>query len=82
MCMFTMSLHSLVASVIIITAKNRDQILAGRVLQYLYIGMEVAVVPIFQAEIAPKEARGLVVASYQLSLAVRARQCSSRRTSS
>lgn len=66
-----MSIWSLITTVIIITARKRDQILAGRILEYIYIGMELAVVPIYQAEITPKEARGFVVGTYQLSLAVR-----------
>lgn len=70
MCMFTMSVWSIVTTIIIVTSQNRDQILAARVLEYIYIGMELAVVPIFQAEITPKEARGFVVGTYQLSLAV------------
>lgn len=68
--MFTMSVWSLLTTIIIITATKRDQILAGRILEYIYIGMELAVVPIYQAEITPKEARGFVVGTYQLSLAV------------
>ncbi|PCH03352.1 Major facilitator superfamily domain, general substrate transporter [Penicillium occitanis (nom. inval.)] len=35
---------------------------------YIYIGMELAVVPIFQSEITPKQARGFIVGTYQISL--------------
>ena len=35
-----------------------------------YVGMELAVVPVFQAEIVPKQVRGLVVETYQLMLFV------------
>ena len=35
-----------------------------------YVGMELAVVPVFQAEIVPKQCRGLVVETYQLMLFV------------
>ncbi|KAL2883354.1 hypothetical protein SGCOL_001034 [Colletotrichum sp. CLE4] len=51
------------------TSRNRDQILAARILAYIYIGMELAVVPIYQSEITPQRARGFVVGTYQLSLA-------------
>lgn len=68
--MFTMSVWSIIATTIIITSTNRDQILAARILAYIYIGMELAVVPIYQSEITPKKARGFVVSTYQLCLAV------------
>ncbi|KAL1904345.1 hypothetical protein Sste5344_009963 [Sporothrix stenoceras] len=37
-------------------------------LVYVYIGMELSVVPIFQSEITPRQARGFVVGTYQTSL--------------
>lgn len=36
----------------------------------IYIGCELAVVPVFQSEIAPEKARGFVVGTYQISLFV------------
>jgi hypothetical protein len=36
----------------------------------IYIGMELAVVPVYQSEIMPKEIRGFAVGSYQFSLMV------------
>ena len=36
----------------------------------IYIGMELAVVPIFQSEITPPKARGFIVGTYQISLMV------------
>ncbi|KAK0377532.1 hypothetical protein CLIM01_05084 [Colletotrichum limetticola] len=69
MCMFSMSIWSCVATTIIMTSRSRDQILAARILAYIYIGMELAVVPIYQSEITPQRARGFVVGTYQLSLA-------------
>lgn len=68
--MFVMSLWALVAVTIVITSTSRDQILAGRVCNYIYTGMELAVVPIFQSEIAPSKVRGFVVGTYQMSLLV------------
>lgn len=68
--MFSMSVWSCIATTIIITSQNRDQILAARILAYIYIGMELAVVPIYQSEITPGNARGFVVGTYQLSLAI------------
>ncbi|KAM5349807.1 hypothetical protein ACJ41O_006312 [Fusarium nematophilum] len=68
MCVFTMSIWAICAAAIIITSKNRDHLLAGRVLNYIYIGMELAVVPIYQSEIVPARSRGFVVSTYQISV--------------
>lgn len=75
MCMFSMSVWSCIATTVIMTSKNRNQILAARILAYIYIGMELAVVPIYQSEITPQKARGFVVGTYQLSLAVSLYPC-------
>ncbi|KAM0295982.1 hypothetical protein ACHAPM_010699 [Fusarium culmorum] len=63
-----MSIWALVAATIVITSRTPTQILVARVLNYIYIGMELAVVPVFQSEITPKHARGFVVGTYQISL--------------
>ncbi|KAH8883538.1 sugar transporter [Thozetella sp. PMI_491] len=68
MCIFTMSCWALVAGAITISSASRDQILAGRILFYIYIGMELSVMPIFMSELMPAEIRGLTVGSYQFSL--------------
>lgn len=73
MCIFSMSIWSLVATTIVITATSAKQILAGRVLVLFYVGMQLAVVPIYQAEITPRRARGFVVGTFQLSLGVSCR---------
>ncbi|KAJ4169633.1 hypothetical protein NW754_005785 [Fusarium falciforme] len=36
MCVFTMSIWAIIAAAIVVTAKNRDHLLAGRVLNCLY----------------------------------------------
>ena len=61
---------AIVAAVILVTAQNRNQVLAGRIIGYVYIGMELAIVPIFQSEIAPAHVRGFVVGTYQFGLLV------------
>ncbi|UPK90550.1 hypothetical protein LCI18_001485 [Fusarium solani-melongenae] len=68
MCVFTMSIWAIIAATIVITAKSRDYLLAGRILNYVYIGMELAVVPIYQSEIVPARSRGFVVSTYQTSV--------------
>ncbi|KEF58109.1 uncharacterized protein A1O9_06032 [Exophiala aquamarina CBS 119918] len=70
MCMFIMSLWAIFSATIVITSKTPDQILAGRILNYIYIGMELSVVPVFQSEITPARARGFIVGTYQLSLTI------------
>ncbi|PKS08488.1 hypothetical protein jhhlp_004872 [Lomentospora prolificans] len=69
-CMFSMSCYALITATIGVTSHNRDQIMAARILNYVYVGMELAVVPTFQSEIVPASARGFMVGSYQLSLIV------------
>jgi hypothetical protein len=49
--MLSMSAYALVTATITITSRSRDQILAARILNYVYVGMELAVVPTFQSEI-------------------------------
>ncbi|KAF2638093.1 general substrate transporter [Massarina eburnea CBS 473.64] len=67
-CMFGMSCYALITATISVTSQTREQIMAARVLNYIYVGMELSVVPTFQSEIVPAPVRGLVVGSYQFSL--------------
>ncbi|KAH7160676.1 general substrate transporter [Dactylonectria macrodidyma] len=69
-CMFSMSCYALVTATITVTSNKPEQIMAARILNYVYVGMELAVVPIFQSEIVPAPVRGFVVGTYQLSLAL------------
>lgn len=68
MTMFVMSLYALCTAAITFSSRSRAQILAARILNYGYVGMELAVVPVFQAEIVPRQVRGLIVETYQLML--------------
>ncbi|KAF4978161.1 hypothetical protein FZEAL_5406 [Fusarium zealandicum] len=69
-CMFTMSAWALVPAIMAITSETKEQIMATRILNFtdVYIGMELAVVPVYQSEIMPAEIRGFAVGSYQFSL--------------
>ncbi|KAH6697374.1 general substrate transporter [Plectosphaerella plurivora] len=67
-CMFSMSVYALVTATIAVTSNRREQIMAARVLNYVYVGMELSVVPLYQSEIVPAPVRGLVVGTYQWSL--------------
>lgn len=69
-CIRLMSGYALITATIAVTSQKKEQILSARVLNYIFIGMEMSVIPVFQAEITPARARGLVVGAFQLSLAV------------
>lgn len=73
MTIFTMSLWALVTATILVTSGvslNKWQLLVGRVLNYIYIGMELSTVPVYMSEVVPAPIRGLMVGSYQLSLGI------------
>lgn len=70
MTIFCMSLWALVTATILVTSHNKWQLLVGRVLNYIYIGMELSSVPVYQSEVVPAPIRGLAVGSYQLSLGI------------
>ncbi|KAF5547606.1 sugar transporter [Fusarium phyllophilum] len=70
-CMFVMSAWALIPAIMAVTSTTKHQIMATRILNYIYIGMELAVVPVYQSEIMPREIRGFAVGSYQFSLMVR-----------
>lgn len=60
MCMFTMCIWAIAGAAIMVTATSKAQLLAGRVIAYTYIGMELAVVPVTQSELVPASVRGFV----------------------
>ncbi|KAI0026020.1 general substrate transporter [Xylariomycetidae sp. FL0641] len=65
-CIFAMCILALVWATICITSKNRWQILMGRTLNYTFMGMDLSVIPVMQAEITPAQNRGFTVGTYQL----------------
>lgn len=70
MTMFTMCIWALLSSILLVTAQHKEQILAGRIIAYIYIGNELAVVPVLQSELTPAPIRGFVVGTYQSGLLV------------
>lgn len=46
-----MSIYALITATIAVTSQSREQIMAARILNYVYVGMELSVVPTFQSEI-------------------------------
>ncbi|KAM5368937.1 hypothetical protein ACJZ2D_009246 [Fusarium nematophilum] len=66
--MFLMCFWALTSAVVLILSKTPTQAIVGRTLTYVYIGMELALVPVLQSELVPAEARGFVVGTYQSGL--------------
>ena len=60
----------MVAATVIVSSFSKWQMLVGRILFNGYMGMELAVLPVYQAEVVPTPARGLVVSTYQLSIQI------------
>ncbi|RYP48055.1 hypothetical protein DL768_005977 [Monosporascus sp. mg162] len=67
-CMFIMCAWAIVGAIILLTSHTKQQMLAGRIVAYIYIGMELALVPVLQSELTPAPVRGLVVGTYQSGL--------------
>ena len=59
-----------VSAILLVTAQTKEQLLVGRLINYVYIGQELATVPVMQAEIVPPHVRGFVVGTYQLGIIV------------
>ncbi|KZL68472.1 sugar transporter [Colletotrichum incanum] len=68
MTMFVMSVYALISATIVVTSTKKEQILMGRILNYVYIGFELSVVPVYQSEIVPAPVRGMIVGTYQLAI--------------
>ncbi|EXJ80884.1 hypothetical protein A1O3_07172 [Capronia epimyces CBS 606.96] len=69
-CVIVMCAWAVIAASIVVSSQHREQLLAGRVLAYIYIGMELAVVPVYQSELVPARVRGFVVGTYQSGLLI------------
>lgn len=70
MSFFTMCFFAWIAAILLITAQAKEQVLVGRMLNFVYVGMELASVPVTQSELAPAAVRGFVVGTYQLGIMV------------
>lgn len=68
MSMFCMCVWATMSATVLVTSRKIEQVLAGRILNYAYIGMELSTCPPFQAEIVPAPIRGFAVGTYQTSL--------------
>jgi SP family sugar:H+ symporter-like MFS transporter len=70
MSFFTMCFWAVLSAILLVTAQSKEQMLVGRILNYIYIGQELATVPVMQSEIVPAHVRGFVVGTYQLGIMV------------
>lgn len=68
--MFVMCWWAILSGIILLLSKTQTQIITGRTIAYVYIGMELALVPVLQSELVPAQARGFVVGTYQSGLLV------------
>ncbi|KAG4437829.1 hypothetical protein IFR05_006675 [Cadophora sp. M221] len=67
-CIFLMNIYALGTTAVTVSGTNRAQMLTGRSLHYVYLGMQLSVIPIFLAEISPTHLRGSIGALYWLSI--------------
>ncbi|KAF4914517.1 High-affinity glucose transporter ght1 [Colletotrichum viniferum] len=66
--MFVMSVYALISATVVVTSTRKEQILVGRILNYVYVGFELSVVPVYQSEFVPAPVRGMVVWTYELAI--------------
>ncbi|KAI6284790.1 hypothetical protein MCOR27_002552 [Pyricularia oryzae] len=65
-----MCVWAVVGATVCVTAESRVAVLLGRCIAYVYIGMEMAVVPVMQSEIVPPHVRGFIVATYHTGIGI------------
>ncbi|KAJ5653887.1 hypothetical protein N7490_000890 [Penicillium lividum] len=68
MCIFTMSVYALGSASVVVSSTTVAQIQTGRALHYIYLGMQLAVIPTFLTELAPAKNRGGMGVLYWLSI--------------
>ncbi|KAF1966597.1 MFS general substrate transporter [Bimuria novae-zelandiae CBS 107.79] len=69
-CFLVMCTWAEIGGIILITSQYRWQMVVGRIVAYVYIGMELALVPVLQSELTPAPVHGFIVGTYQSSLAL------------
>ncbi|GKZ48105.1 hypothetical protein AbraIFM66951_011860 [Aspergillus brasiliensis] len=69
-CIFSMNLYALGSAAVVVSSKTDVQILTGRALHYIYLGMQLAVIPTTLAELAPRNIRGAMGVLYWLSIKI------------
>ncbi|PYH30452.1 sugar transport protein [Aspergillus neoniger CBS 115656] len=69
-CIFSMNLYALGSAAVVVSSKTDAQLLTGRALHYIYLGMQLAVIPTTLAELAPRNVRGAMGVLYWLSIKI------------
>ncbi|CAN9117288.1 unnamed protein product [Alternaria alternata] len=70
-CFMVMCFWAILGAIICITTTtNKWQMVVGRIVSYVYIGMELALVPVTQSELVPAPVRGATVGTYQSALLI------------
>lgn len=67
---YVMTFWAVLSAILLVTAQHKEQVLAGRVINYIYLGQELVTIPVMQSEIVPPNIRGMVVGTYQLGVMV------------
>lgn len=67
---YVMTFWAVLSAILLVTAQHKEQVLAGRVINYVYLGQELVTIPVMQSEIVPPKIRGMVVGTYQLGVMV------------
>lgn len=70
MSLFTMTFWAMLSAILVVTAQTKEQMLVGRIINYIYLGQEITTIPVMQSEICPPSIRGYSVGSYQLGILV------------
>ena len=70
MSLYTMTFWGILSAILLVTAQTKEQMLIGRVLNYVYMGQELTTIPVMQSEICPPSIRGYTVGTYQLGILV------------
>lgn len=66
-----MCFYAILGTLVCITSTtNKWQMVAGRIIANVYIGMELALVPVTQAELVPAPVRGATIGTYQTGLLI------------
>ncbi|RAH47387.1 general substrate transporter [Aspergillus brunneoviolaceus CBS 621.78] len=68
MCIFSMSVYALGSASVVVSSTTQAQLQTARALHYIYLGMQLAVIPTFLAELAPAKNRGGIGVIYWLSI--------------
>ncbi|OAL33785.1 hypothetical protein AYO20_06961 [Fonsecaea nubica] len=63
---WVMSVWAVLSALLLVTAQKKEQVLVGRIFNYVYLGQELVTVPVYQAEIAPPKIRGMIIGTFQL----------------